>query len=71
MKYVTPEAIARAYCFNLMHILKLISEMRASEKWRDSVVTFNHKTIVNLADFEKFQQEKMREVRCKNEKNDR
>ncbi len=69
--YARPKTIAHSYCFNLSYVLRIINEMRKSKKWRDSVVSYNHKTIVNLADFEKFQQEKVREVRCKNEKNDR
>lgn len=68
MKYVTPEAIARAYCFNLIYVLKLISEMRASEKWRDSIVNYNHRVIVNIADFKEFWREKVMKVRYKNDR---
>lgn len=52
--YASPANLAKLYDLGMTHTRALINEMRASKKWRTSVVAYNRMICVNIADFEKF-----------------
>lgn len=52
--YASPTNIAKLFDLGMTHTRELINEMRASKKWRNSVIAYNRVVRVNIADFERF-----------------
>lgn len=52
--WVKAATIMKLFDLGKTHTYDLINEMRASPKWRTSVVAYDGLVRVNLADFEKF-----------------
>ncbi len=56
--WVKAATIMKLFDLGKTHTYDLINEMRASPKWRTSVVAYDGLVRVNLADFEKFWRKK-------------
>lgn len=52
--WVKASTIMKLFDLGRTHTYDLINEMRASPKWRTSVVAYDGVIRVNLADFERF-----------------
>lgn len=56
--WVKASTIMKLFDLGKTHTYDLINEMRASPKWRTSVVAYDGVVRVNLADFERFWKKK-------------
>ena len=56
--WVKASTIMKLYDLGKTHTYELINEMRASPKWRTSIVAYGNVVRVNLEDFEKFWRKK-------------
>lgn len=56
--WVKASTIMKLFDLGRTHTYDLIQEMRASPKWRTSVVAYDGVVRVNLADFERFWKKK-------------
>ncbi|WP_044503195.1 hypothetical protein [Megasphaera massiliensis] len=52
--YASPKHLAELYDLGMTCTRALIDEMRASKKWRPSVIAYDRMVRVNIADFEAF-----------------
>lgn len=56
--YASPKHLAEIFDLGMTSARAIIDEMRASKKWRNSVVSYDRMLRVNIKDFETFWKKK-------------